>query len=140
MNIQRQQINIGGIKMNIKDKLLETVENSEHKMTMQEYEALLKAVPNDLKVENAFKQSAGTYWGKIGKVRVTATKQSSKGTKYYLVIADIIKDGERLKLLQEWYVGQDGIAKPAIKKNITIPDEYASEISILLDEEFEMEE
>lgn len=130
--------------MSIKEKLFENAGQQPafdpNNATYEQIQEMMKAIPGTKKVEIAFKQSAGTYWGKIGKVRVLETKQTEKGTKYFLVIADIIKEGEKLKLLQEWFVGQDGIAKPALKKNITIPEEYATEVSLLLDEEFEVKD
>ena len=106
-------------------------------LSLEEYQSIINSMSGENKVEINFKQTAGSFWGKIGKVRVLATKETSKGTKYYLVIADIIKDGEKMKLIQEWFVGQDGIAKPALKKNITIPDDYSDEVGMMLMDNFE---
>lgn len=128
----------------IRNKIMQNVKQEEtpqplRNLTLEEYQNIINSMSGENKVEINFKQTAGTYWGKIGKVRVLATKSTEKGTKYYLVIADIVKNGEKMKLIQEWFVGQDGIAKPAVKKNITIPDDFADEVATMLMDTFECE-
>lgn len=125
--------------MNLRDKVMSNnekpVENT--RVSLDEYQRMINSMSGENKVEINFKQTAGAYWGKIGKTQVIATKETSKGTKYYLVVASIIKDGEKMKLIQEWFVGQDGVAKPAVKKNITIPDDFADEVGMMIMDTFE---
>lgn len=89
-------------------------------------------------VEQGFRESAGKYWGKIGKVRVLQTKTTETGTVYYLVVADTIKKGNKTRLLQIWYIGKSGEAKPAYKKTIDLPEEFSDEVSMMLTEDFEI--
>ena len=110
----------------------EEEENDTASEAMAEIQRLMGSIKSDDKVKIAFKQNAGQFWGKIGKVRVLQTKETKGGTKYFLIVADITKNGERLKLIQEWFIGKDGTPKPAPKKNITIPDDYADEVGLII--------
>lgn len=124
-----------GLGQTIQQEEVKQVE--ERTMTLEEYQNLLKSIRPEDKIKLTFQQTAGQYWGKIGKVRVLGTKETEKGTRYFIVVADIIKNGEKMKLIQEWFIGQDGLAKPAPKKNITIPDDYADEAALLISDTFE---
>ena len=115
----------------------EEEENDTASAAMAEIQRLMESIKSDDKVKIAFKQNAGQFWGKIGKVRVLQTKETKGGTKYFLIVADITKNGERLKLIQEWFIGKDGTPKPAPKKNITIPDDYADEVGLMIADGFQ---
>lgn len=92
---------------------------------------------NEELIRTTFNMTAGIYWGKIGTVRVTPLRQSEGGTKYYLVVADTVKNREKVRLLQVWFISKEGTAKPVIKKTLDIPEELCDEIGMMIMDDFE---
>lgn len=92
---------------------------------------------NEAKIEEAFRITAPTYWGLIGSMQVVHLRETDRGTKYYLVMADTNKDGVKSKLLQEWFINKDGDPRPAVKRTSIISEDMADEVGAFLFQELE---
>lgn len=83
-------------------------------------------------IKNSFLEKAATYWGQVSKLKIYEHRTTSNNTTYYLIICEC-KNGEKVgKLLQEWYVGKDGIPRPNGKRQIWLSIDIVDEIAGVL--------
>lgn len=98
-----------------------------------------KSTNNEELIKSAFKESAEKYWGKVGEVRVMPLKETESGTKYYLIIADTMKKGEKNRLLQKWYISSKTGEPKHTTQCLEIPDEFSDEVGSTLFDDYSIE-
>ena len=83
-------------------------------------------------IKEAFMEKAHEFWGKISKLQVVGHKESQGGTPYYLLVCENDRNGSQGKLIQEWYISKEGLARINPKRTMWIDISLADEIAGML--------